>query len=112
MANLDIHFKALDECRTAINKARGQYGDVRSENNPGGDPPSYTKEGRVEIHRKGTPADACGDLKDSAALVKIVDEVWSTLINEGDQATRKLKDVEAGLNAVEENIRAAHKATS
>ncbi|MEV4893619.1 hypothetical protein AB0K48_29970 [Nonomuraea sp. NPDC055795] len=111
MANLEIHYKALDQCRTAIYKAKNQYGDVRLENNDGKEP-TYNKEGKVEIRRKATPAEAAGHLKDSDALVKIVDEVWSTLINEGDQAKRKLHDVEIGLSAVEQNIKDAHKATS
>ncbi|MBB5074877.1 hypothetical protein [Nonomuraea endophytica] len=111
MANLEIHYKALDECRTAIYKAKNQYADVRLENN-GGKEPTYNKEGTVEIQRKATPAEVAGHLKDSESLAKIVDEVWSTLINEGDQARRKLHDVEIGLSAVEQNVKDAHKATS
>lgn len=114
MADLDIHLSALDKCRTAIHTAAGQYDDTLREGNPG--ELTYDAGGGAggELRNNRAPVSAAtfGDLTDSAALAGAAHTVWTTVFREMDEARRKLAGAERGLSSVEENIRAAHKATS
>ncbi|MEU4571958.1 hypothetical protein ACBI99_12275 [Nonomuraea sp. ATR24] len=110
MTDLEMHFSALDRCRTAISKATSHYRETLTENNPG--EVTYEEDGRVRNNRTPISASAFGDLEGSAALAGCANGVWSTLLDEMDQARRKLRDTEAGLSNVETNITKAHRATS
>lgn len=110
MADLDIHLSALDTCRTAIHTAAGQYDDTLREGNPG--ELKYDAGDELRNNRTPVSADAFGDLTDSGTLAGTADTVWTTVFREMDEARRKLGAIERGLSNVEENIRAAHKATS
>ncbi|MGN9783526.1 hypothetical protein ACTMTF_18980 [Nonomuraea sp. ZG12] len=110
MADLDIHLSALDKCRTAIRTAAGQYKDTLREGNPG--KLTYDEGDELRNNRAPVSADAFGDLTDSGTLAGTADTVWTTVFREMDEARRKLAGAEHGMSSVEENIRAAHKATS
>jgi hypothetical protein len=110
MADLDIHLSALDKCRTAIHTANGQYEDTLREGNPG--ELTYDANDKLRNNRTPVSADIFGELTDSGAVAAAADTVWTTLLREMDEARRKLAGTERGLSNVEENIRAAHKATS
>ncbi|MEV4562565.1 hypothetical protein AB0K12_02210 [Nonomuraea sp. NPDC049419] len=110
MADLDIHLSALDRCRTAIKKAAGQYQETLTERNPG--ELTYDADGEVHNNRTPVSADTFGHLPGSAGLASAANSVWSALIGEMDEARKKLAGTERGLSDVEENIRAAHRATS
>ena len=100
MAGFDIHFQALESCRTAVRKAWGQYETLH-----GGLPGTA---GRTA----GTPAAAFGHVDGAAALAAAVDTAFSTLTAEVADARTKLKKVERALETVQDNVRGAHKATS
>jgi hypothetical protein len=110
MTDLEIHLSVLDKCRTAINKASGQYEDTLHERNPGA--LEYDDDGDLKSNRAPVSAGCFGDLTDSGTLAGAANDVWTALIREMDQARRKLSKVEDGLNDVEENIRSANRATS
>lgn len=109
MADLDLHLSALEKCRTAIYVTAGQYLGILTGHNPG----ELTYDDRGEIRNQRTPVarETFGALDDSAALAAEAGRVWDTIIGEMDAARRKLKGVEGGLSSVEENVRAAHRAT-
>ncbi|MEV0380018.1 hypothetical protein [Nonomuraea sp. NPDC050643] len=100
----------MDRCRTAIHKAAGQYEDTLIERNPG--KLVYDDKGDVRNNRTPIGAELFGEVTDSATLAAEATSVWSALVGEMDEARRKLGDAERGLSNVEENIRAAHRATS
>lgn len=110
MTDLEMHFSALDRCRTAISKATSQYRETLTERNPG--ELAYEEDGRVRNNRTAIGASIFGDLPGSAALAGTANNVWSTLLDEMDQARRKLRDTETGLSNVDTNITEAHRATS
>jgi hypothetical protein len=110
MTDMQIYLSALERCRTAIFTARGQYGDTLAQRNPG--TLSYEADGDVRNNRTAVAAGTFGDLTDSGALAGSANAVWSTLINEMDQAHRKLRATETGLSNVADNIAAAQRATS
>ncbi|MEU7877329.1 hypothetical protein [Microbispora bryophytorum] len=96
MAGFDIHFQALESCRTAVSKAWGQYESLH-----GGLPET-----------PGTRAAAFGHVDGAAALAAAVDTAYAALTVEVADARTKLKGVERALESVQDNVRTAHKATS
>ncbi|MEV7803887.1 hypothetical protein AB0O28_13140 [Microbispora sp. NPDC088329] len=96
MAGFDIHFQALESCRTAVSKAWGQYESLH-----GGLPET-----------PGTPAAAFGHVDGAAALAEAVGTAYAALTAETADARNKLKGVERALETVQDNVRTAHKATS
>ncbi|NJP98229.1 hypothetical protein HCN51_53910 [Nonomuraea sp. FMUSA5-5] len=108
--DLETHYSALDNCRTAIKRAAGQYEDTLTERNPG--EITYGDDGAPVNNRTPVAAATFGDLTDSGALATAANDVWDAVITETDQARRKLRAVEHALSTVEENIRAAHGAGS
>nr|WP_189181284.1 hypothetical protein [Microbispora rosea] len=96
MAGFDIHFQALESCRTAVRRAWGQYESLH-----GGLPDS-----------PDTGSALFGRVDGAAALAEAVDTAYGVLSAETADARTKLKGVERALEAVQDNVRTAHKATS
>jgi hypothetical protein len=96
VAGFDIHFQALESCRTAVSKAWGQYESLH-----GGLPEA-----------PGTPAAAFGHADGAAALAAAVDTAYAALTAETSDARNKLKGVERALESVQDNVRTANKATA
>ncbi|NUO96804.1 MAG: hypothetical protein HOV96_15060 [Nonomuraea sp.] len=91
MAGLDIHFDALDDCRTAAKTVAGKFGDLAD----------------------GYPAKAAdssifGKLAGSSALATAVDLVESTADREFGKAKSLVQSVERALDLVESNVRKAN----
>ncbi|SFL23791.1 hypothetical protein SAMN05216275_1892 [Streptosporangium canum] len=88
MANLDIHFDALDDCRTAAKKIAGKFGDLAETY------PAQT-----------TDSSMFGRLTSSSELATLVDGIEKTVDSEMGDVQNKLKGVERALSTVEENLR-------
>ncbi|MFD8532942.1 hypothetical protein ACFV0L_36585 [Streptosporangium canum] len=88
MANLDIHFDALDDCRTAAKKLAGKFGDL-AETYPA----------------QSTDSSIFGKLTSSSALAAAVDGIEKTVDSEMGNVKSKLEGVERALSTVEENLR-------
>ncbi|WP_043620967.1 hypothetical protein [Nonomuraea candida] len=110
MADLEAHYSALDRCRTAIGAAAGNYLATLVDRNPG--EITYDDAGELRNNRTPVKAETFGDLAESGGLATAANDVWDAILGEMDQARRKLADTERALNTVEENLRAAHRATS
>ncbi|MEU7896851.1 hypothetical protein AB0B45_28815 [Nonomuraea sp. NPDC049152] len=95
---MDMHFQALDKCRSDANKAAGQYESLD----------------RAMPEKAKTPTDSSifGQVEARQSLTTAIDTAWSTLSGELGQARNKLKGVERALDKVQDNVREAHKATS
>ncbi|WP_328855629.1 hypothetical protein OHB01_16935 [Microbispora hainanensis] len=96
MTGFDIHFQALESCRTAVRKAWGQYESLH-----GGLPET-----------PGARAADFGHVDGAAALAAAVDTAYSALTSEAADARTKLKGVERALETVQDNVRTANEATS
>ena len=96
VAGFDIHFQALESCRTAVSKASGQYETLH-----GGLPET-----------PGTRAAAFGRVDGAAALAGAIDTAFAALTAEVADARTKLKGVERALESVQDNVRTANTATS
>lgn len=96
MSGFDIHFQALESCRTAARKAWGQY---------------ETLHGGL-ARTTPTAADLFGHVTGAEALGTAVDGVYKALTAEIEDARTKVKSVEGALEKVQDNVRAAHGATS
>ncbi|GAA4233995.1 archaellum component FlaC [Streptosporangium album] len=95
MAGTDIHFDALEQCRTTTKKLAGKYGDLAD---------TYP----------ATSADSSifGRLTDSSALASAIDTIEKMVDDELGQVKNKLEGVERALDTVQENVRGANKASS
>ncbi|GAA2391668.1 hypothetical protein [Nonomuraea africana] len=95
---MDLHFEALDKCRSDALKAAGQYESVDT----------------AMPVKASTPTDSTnfGKVGGAGGLAEAVDAAWSTLSDELGHAKKKLGGVETALDTVMDNVRAAHKATS
>ncbi|MFJ2030196.1 hypothetical protein [Streptosporangium sp. NPDC087985] len=94
VAGTDIHFDALDQCRTTTKKLAGKYGDL------GGTYPATS-----------TDSSIFGRLADSGALAGAVDMIENTVDSELGQVKSKLEGVERALDDVQENVRKVNRAT-
>ncbi|MFG1703413.1 hypothetical protein ACFLIM_09475 [Nonomuraea sp. M3C6] len=91
MAGLDIHFDALDDCRTSAKTLKGKFGDL-ADDYPA-DRPDSTIFGR---------------LGDSSALADAVRSVETTADNEFGKAKSLMESVERALDLVQDNVRRAN----
>lgn len=98
MADMDIHYEALEACRVAANKASGRFGALN--------------EGIPKAAKKPTDAAAFGKVAGAAALAAALNAAWSTLSLELVDARDKLKGVEQALETVQDNVANAHQADS
>ncbi|MFF5212391.1 hypothetical protein [Streptosporangium sp. NPDC000396] len=95
MAGLDLHYAALEQCRTNTKKVAGKFDDLDRAY------PAATTDSLI-----------FGKLTDSSTLATAVDGIEKTIGAEAGFAKSKLEAVERALDTVQENVRDAHKATS
>ncbi|WP_433244260.1 hypothetical protein ACQPYK_41325 [Streptosporangium sp. CA-135522] len=88
MANLDVHFDALDDCRTAAKKLAGKF-DHLAETYPA----------------QTTDSHIFGTMESSSRLAAAVDVIEKTVDAEMGDVKSKLEGVERALSTVEENLR-------
>ncbi|GAA2210613.1 hypothetical protein GCM10009850_060720 [Nonomuraea monospora] len=88
---LDIHFDALDDCRTATRTLSGQFGDL-ADGYPAERPDSTI----------------FGRLGGSSGLADAVRTVETTCDSEFGKARSLLKSVERALDVVQDNVRRAN----
>ncbi|GGL56175.1 hypothetical protein [Planomonospora parontospora] len=93
MAGVDLHYEALERCRTAAKTLAGKFADLGA---------GYPA--------KGTDSSVFGRLADSSALATAVDEVETAVDGELGHATSRLKGVERALDLVQDNVRGANRA--
>ncbi|MEV0236476.1 hypothetical protein [Nonomuraea sp. NPDC050786] len=91
MAGLDIHFDALDDCRSSAKTLIGKFGDL-ADGYPAGRPDSTI----------------FGKLGDSSALADAVSTVETTADSEFGQVKSLVESVERALDQVQENVRRAN----
>jgi hypothetical protein len=91
MAGLDIHFEALDDCRTSAKTVSGKFGDL-AEGYPA----------------RSADSSIFGKLAGSAGLAAAVDKVESTADGEFGKAKSLVESVERALDLVEDNVRKAN----
>ncbi|WP_329083757.1 MULTISPECIES: hypothetical protein [unclassified Streptosporangium] len=94
MTGVDIHFEALDRCRTTAYNLSVLFNDLGGE----------------------YPADAAdssmfGKLADASALAVVLDVVEKKLDSELGLVRGRLKDLEYALDDVEDNVRKADKSS-
>ncbi|GAA4507290.1 hypothetical protein [Nonomuraea ferruginea] len=94
VADLGLHFQALEECASAARKAASRLSEL-------GDDYPVT----------GTSSSIFGKLTDSSGLATLVDDVENTVDTELGHAGRKLRGVERALDKVEQNVRTANNAS-
>ncbi|MEV4104949.1 hypothetical protein AB0J42_32315 [Nonomuraea sp. NPDC049649] len=94
VADLDLHFQALEECASAARIAASKLYDLA------GDYPAESVSSSI-----------FGKLSDSSSLAGFVDDVEKLVDSELGHAHRKLKGVERALDKVEENVRTANNAS-
>ncbi|MEV4251515.1 hypothetical protein AB0J63_50285 [Streptosporangium canum] len=88
MKNIDVHFDALDDCRTAARKLMGKFGAL-AETYPA----------------QSTDSSIFGKLTSSSALAAAVDEIEKTVDSEMGIVQSKLDGVEHALGTVWETLR-------
>jgi hypothetical protein len=91
MAGLDIHFDALDDCRTSAKTLIGKFGDL-ADGYPAERPDSTI----------------FGRLSDSSALADAVRGVETTCDSEFGKAKSLVESVERALDLVQDNVRKAN----
>ncbi|GAA0846727.1 hypothetical protein ACFQVD_39960 [Streptosporangium amethystogenes subsp. fukuiense] len=95
MEGIDLHFQALERCRTKVGKLANRIRDELSDDHPA--PPSNTSD--------------YGDLTGSAALAGLVDTLEGLIHEELQQVREKLGGVEHALETVQNNVRGANDAS-
>ncbi|SNS79726.1 hypothetical protein SAMN05216276_101685 [Streptosporangium subroseum] len=90
MAGLDLHFDALEQCRTATNKVVKQFRALSG-----------------LYPAQGSDSSIFGKLADSSALATALDDVEKTIDSELGSVTSKLDAVERALDDVQRNVRKA-----
>ncbi|MCG5218956.1 hypothetical protein [Streptosporangium sp. KLBMP 9127] len=95
---MEIHFEALDRCRTAARTASGDFETLD------GDMPNTAS--------KPTESAIFGTVDGASGLASAIDSGWGTLSDELGDAKVKLDGVERALSDVEENVREANRATA
>ncbi|WP_433366042.1 hypothetical protein [Streptosporangium sp. CA-115845] len=94
MANLYLHYDALEQCQTAARKLAGRIGDLG------------------DAHPTETTTSIFGGLTDSGALTGLVNEIENAVDGELNQVVTKLKGVGDALEDVRKNVKSANGATS
>ncbi|WP_336207641.1 hypothetical protein [Nonomuraea sp. LPB2021202275-12-8] len=92
MAVLDIHFDALDDCRSAAKRLAGKFGELAE---------GYPAE--------TTSSSIFGKLAGVSALATAVDGVEKTASSEFGKAKTLVEGVERALDQVQDNVRTANK---
>ncbi|MEU0484445.1 hypothetical protein ABZ260_35355 [Streptosporangium sp. NPDC006013] len=95
MAGIDLHFQALERCRTKVGKLANQVRDELSDDHPA--PPSNTSD--------------YGGLTASTRLAGLVDSLEGFIDEELQQVREKLRGVERALETVQDNVRGANNAS-
>ncbi|MFI7697916.1 hypothetical protein [Nonomuraea sp. NPDC049480] len=94
MADLDLHFQALEDCASAARKVARELADVVS---------TYPA--------KSTDSSIFGKLTGSSGLAGVIDEVEGMVDGELGHAKSKLEGVERALDKVRDNVRTANQAS-
>lgn len=95
---VDIHYEALDRCRTAARNTSGHYDDLDA--------------GMPETAQIPTSTTIFGAVADAAGLASAIDTAWDVLSDEVTDAKHKLLGVERALDQVENNVGIADHATA
>lgn len=93
MAGVDVHFSALDRCRTAAKTGATNF-ETLLEKYPAA----------------ATDSSLFGKVAGASALATVIDGVENTVSDERDEVVSKLRGTERALDDVETNIREADKA--